>query len=248
MDEASELQFISLLNKVAAWPEVIFTISEAAILILKRLQESACGFEMSYRKPYVHCTLHFPGFSCTQWAGGQGRKSNNDREWSRSKIMMRLPEQPKSFIYFSLRPGSLKIWNQQRRFRFKKIFISWLRSFEVPRIQDEKEYILMNLLLLFSPDQLELIERNRVEQIQLHFAMLLHNYLYFKWDAYYQCCGSGLMESGSALWISKYFFSIRNRRYGIGEIINYRSRLLSVYIIWPLKKFVAKKEGNRLIL
>jgi hypothetical protein len=25
-DEASELQFISLLNKVAAWPEVIFTI------------------------------------------------------------------------------------------------------------------------------------------------------------------------------------------------------------------------------
>jgi hypothetical protein len=26
-DEASELQFISLLNKVAAWPEVIFTIS-----------------------------------------------------------------------------------------------------------------------------------------------------------------------------------------------------------------------------
>jgi hypothetical protein len=48
------------------------------------------------------------------------------------------------------------------------------------RIQDEKEYILMNLLLLFSPDQLELIERNRVEQIQLHFAMLLHNYLYFK--------------------------------------------------------------------
>jgi hypothetical protein len=49
-----------------------------------------------------------------------------------------------------------------------------------PRIQDEKEYILMNLLLLFSPDQLELIERSRVEQIQLHFAMLLHNYLYFK--------------------------------------------------------------------
>ncbi len=52
--------------------------------------------------------------------------------------------------------------------------------FKVARIQDEKEYILMNLLLLFSPDQLELIERNRVEQIQLHFAMLLHNYLYFK--------------------------------------------------------------------
>jgi|688.fasta_scaffold502365_1 hypothetical protein len=53
-------------------------------------------------------------------------------------------------------------------------------NIEVLRIQDEKEYILMNLLLLFSPDQLELIERNRVEQIQLHFAMLLHNYLYFK--------------------------------------------------------------------
>ncbi len=71
----------------------------------------------------------------------------------------------------------------------------------MPRIQDEKEYILMNLLLLFSPDQLELIERNRVEQIQLHFAMLLHNYLYFKWDitgtSSTQCSGSGLIESGS---------------------------------------------------
>jgi hypothetical protein len=43
--------------------------------------------------------------------------------------------------------------------------------------EDEKEYILMNLLLLFSADQLDLIERSRVEQIQLHFAMLLHNYL-----------------------------------------------------------------------
>jgi len=48
--------------------------------------------------------------------------------------------------------------------------------------QDEKEYVLMNLLLLFSPDQLELIQRSRVEQIQLHFAMLLHNYLYFRLD------------------------------------------------------------------
>ena len=39
----------------------------------------------------------------------------------------------------------------------------------------------MNLLLLFSPDQLELIERSRVEQIQLHFAMLLHNYLNYRY-------------------------------------------------------------------
>jgi hypothetical protein len=33
MDEASELQFISLLNKVAAWPEVILAISFVFLLI-----------------------------------------------------------------------------------------------------------------------------------------------------------------------------------------------------------------------
>jgi len=43
--------------------------------------------------------------------------------------------------------------------------------------EDEKEYILICLLLLFSPDLLDLNDRVRVEKIQLSLAELLHNYL-----------------------------------------------------------------------
>lgn len=46
--------------------------------------------------------------------------------------------------------------------------------------QDEKEYMLVSLLLLFSPDTLDLAERRRVEDIQLKFATLLQKYLYYK--------------------------------------------------------------------
>jgi len=43
--------------------------------------------------------------------------------------------------------------------------------------EDEKEYILMSILLLFSPDLLTLQDRARVEQIQTSLAELLYNYL-----------------------------------------------------------------------
>merc|ERR1711899_498993 len=41
--------------------------------------------------------------------------------------------------------------------------------------QDEKEYVLVSLVLLFCPDMLDLVERRRVEDCQLKFATLLQN-------------------------------------------------------------------------
>jgi len=43
--------------------------------------------------------------------------------------------------------------------------------------QDEKEYVLVSLVLLFCPDMLDLVERRRVEETQLKFATLLQKYL-----------------------------------------------------------------------
>ena len=43
--------------------------------------------------------------------------------------------------------------------------------------QDEKEYVLVSLVLLFCPDMLDLVERRRVEDCQLKFATLLQKYL-----------------------------------------------------------------------
>merc|ERR1712106_279139 len=43
--------------------------------------------------------------------------------------------------------------------------------------QDACEYVLLSLLLLFCPDMIDLVERTRVEEIQLKFAMLLQKYL-----------------------------------------------------------------------
>ena len=44
-------------------------------------------------------------------------------------------------------------------------------------LQDEKEYVLVSLVLLFCPDMLDLVERRRVEETQLKFATLLQKYL-----------------------------------------------------------------------
>merc|ERR1719150_1968139 len=49
--------------------------------------------------------------------------------------------------------------------------------------QDEKEYVLVSLVLLFCPDMLDLIERRRVEDCQLKFATLLQKYLSNKHSA-----------------------------------------------------------------
>jgi len=46
--------------------------------------------------------------------------------------------------------------------------------------EDEKEYILMCILMLFCPDLLTLQDRARVEQIQTSLAQLLHNYLNYR--------------------------------------------------------------------
>ena len=43
--------------------------------------------------------------------------------------------------------------------------------------QDEKEYVLVSLVLLFCPDMLDLVERRRVEDCQLKFTTLLQKYL-----------------------------------------------------------------------
>ena len=47
-------------------------------------------------------------------------------------------------------------------------------------VQDACEYVLLSLVLLFCPDMIELVERRRVEEIQLKFATLLHKYLNHK--------------------------------------------------------------------
>merc|ERR1712130_958162 len=49
--------------------------------------------------------------------------------------------------------------------------------------QDEKEYVLVSLVLLFCPDMLDLVERRRVEDCQLKFATLLQKYLTNKHSA-----------------------------------------------------------------
>ena len=43
--------------------------------------------------------------------------------------------------------------------------------------QDACEYVLLSLVLLFCPDMIDLVERRRVEEIQLKFATLLQKYL-----------------------------------------------------------------------
>lgn len=47
-------------------------------------------------------------------------------------------------------------------------------------VQDACEYVLLSLVLLFCPDMLDLVERRRVEEIQLKFATLLQKYLNHK--------------------------------------------------------------------
>ena len=44
-------------------------------------------------------------------------------------------------------------------------------------LQDDCEYVLLSLLLLFSPDMHGLVEKRRVEDIQTKFAILLEKYL-----------------------------------------------------------------------
>lgn len=46
--------------------------------------------------------------------------------------------------------------------------------------QDPTELILLSLLILFCPDMLDLVERGKVEEIQLKFAVLLQNFLNHK--------------------------------------------------------------------
>jgi len=48
------------------------------------------------------------------------------------------------------------------------------------RTQDGIVYVLVSLLLLFCPDELDLFERRRVEKLQEKFATLLQKYLYYK--------------------------------------------------------------------
>ena len=47
-------------------------------------------------------------------------------------------------------------------------------------IQDGVEAVLLDLVLLFSPNMLDLLERRRVEEIQTKFAFLLQKYLITK--------------------------------------------------------------------
>ena len=54
---------------------------------------------------------------------------------------------------------------------------SCLCQIQTPNTQDEKEYVLVSLVLLFCPDMLDLVERRRVEDCQLKFATLLQKYL-----------------------------------------------------------------------
>merc|ERR1712038_1604548 len=43
--------------------------------------------------------------------------------------------------------------------------------------QEPTELILLSLVILFCPDMMDLVEREKVEKIQLKFAVLLQNYL-----------------------------------------------------------------------
>ena len=43
--------------------------------------------------------------------------------------------------------------------------------------QDDCEYVLLSLLMLFNPDMLNLVERKKVEEIQTKFVILLEKYL-----------------------------------------------------------------------
>ena len=45
------------------------------------------------------------------------------------------------------------------------------------QLQDGVETVLLDLVLLFSPDMLDLLERRMVEEIQTKFALLLQKYL-----------------------------------------------------------------------
>ena len=75
--------------------------------------------------------------------------------------------------------------------------VQWRQMFSQPRIeeganlqdavrdvggwaQDACEHVLLCLVLLFCPDMLNLLERRRVEEIQLKFALLLQKYLNHK--------------------------------------------------------------------
>ena len=46
--------------------------------------------------------------------------------------------------------------------------------------QEPTELILLSLVILFCPDMMDLVERKKVEGIQLKFAVLLQNYLNHK--------------------------------------------------------------------
>jgi len=78
--------------------------------------------------------------------------------------------------------------------------VQWRQMFSQPRIeeganlqdavrdiggwaQDACEHVLLCLVLLFCPDMLNLLERRRVEEIQLKFALLLQKYLNHKHQA-----------------------------------------------------------------
>merc|ERR1712168_787363 len=46
--------------------------------------------------------------------------------------------------------------------------------------QEPTELILLSLVILFCPDMMDLVERKKVEEIQLKFAVLLQSYLNHK--------------------------------------------------------------------
>ena len=49
--------------------------------------------------------------------------------------------------------------------------------YEVYSSQDASEYVLLSLVVMFSPEMLDLTERERVEEIQTKFVSLLQKYL-----------------------------------------------------------------------
>ena len=46
--------------------------------------------------------------------------------------------------------------------------------------QEPTELILLSLVILFCPDMMDLVDRKKVEEIQLKFAVLLQSYLNHK--------------------------------------------------------------------